>query len=192
MAFNPKDHYFKKAKKEGFVARSAYKLDEIQKRHRILKRGDRVLDLGCAPGAWAQIALKIVGPQGSVDGVDLKEVNLSAPNAKFQVKDAFTLTEQDFTKVPFDVVLSDMAPNTTGVILRDQVLSEELCAHVLELLPKFLKPGGNFAMKLFMGPGSKDLEMRARKMFKTLKQLRPESTRKSSKEVFVIGLGFKG
>ncbi len=190
--FNPKDHYFKKAKKEGFLARSAYKLEEIQKRHQILQKGDRVLDLGCAPGSWSQFALKLVGPKGHVDGVDLTPVSLSAPNARFQAKDAFTLTEEDFDQVPFDVIISDMAPGTTGVVFRDQVLSEELCTHILDILPKFLKEGGHFTMKIFMGSGYKDIEMRARKMFGTVKVSKPDSTRKSSKEVFIVGKDFKG
>ena len=191
MGFNPKDHYFKKAKKEGFLARSAYKLEEIQRRHQILEKGQRVLDLGSSPGSWSQMALKIVGPKGFVDGVDLKETSVSAPNARFQVKDAFTLTEEDFDQVPFDVVISDMAPGTTGIVFQDQVRSEELCGYILDILPRFLKPGGNFTMKLFMGGGYKDLEMRTRKLFQTVKTLRPDSTRKSSKEVFVVGKGFK-
>lgn len=191
MAFNPKDHYFKKAKKEGFLARSAYKLEEIQHRHKIINKNDRILDLGCAPGAWSQMCLKIIGPRGFVEGVDLKPTGLSAANARFQVKDAFTLTEEDFLQVPFDVVISDMAPSTTGVVFRDQVLSEELCAHILDILPRFLKQGGNFTMKLFMGPGYKELELRTRKMFQMVKTVRPDSTRKSSKEVFVVAKGFK-
>lgn len=192
MGFNPQDHFFKKAKKEGFLARSAYKLEEIQKRHKILKKNDKVLDLGCAPGAWSQMSLKIVGPKGFVEGIDLKPVSLSAPNASFQVKDAFTLEAKDLMNEKFDVVISDMAPSTTGVIFRDQVLSEDLCMHVLELLPRFLKPEGHFTMKIFMGPGSQEIQMRTRKMFKAFKMLKPESTRKASKEIFIIGLGFKG
>ncbi len=189
--FNPQDHYFKRAKKEGFLARSAYKLDEIQKRFKILRPGNRVLDLGCAPGAWSQIALKIVGPKGFVEGLDLKPVTLKAPNARFQVLDAFTVTPESFLQVPFDVVLSDMAPNTTGIMIRDQALSEELCQHVLEICGRFLKPGGHMAMKLFMGPGTKEVENSVRHRFRELKMLRPDSTRKSSKEIFLVGLGFK-
>jgi 23S rRNA (uridine2552-2'-O)-methyltransferase len=191
MAFNPQDHFFKKAKKEGFLARSAYKLDEIQKRFRIIRPGHRVLDLGCAPGAWSQVALKIIGDRGFVEGIDLKEVSLSAPNARFQVRDAFELTPNDYEGELFDVVLSDMAPNTTGNAFTDQARSEALCDQVLFLAQSMLKPKGNLVMKLFMGGGAKELEMKTRSMFDSFKQIRPEGTRKESKEIFLVGMGFK-
>lgn len=191
MSFNPRDHFFKKAKKEGFLARSAYKLDEIQKRYRVMRSGNHVLDLGCAPGAWSQVAMKVVGSKGRVEGLDLKPVSLNAPNARFFVKDAFELQPEDLQFAPYDVLLSDMAPNTTGIMIRDQALSEELCLKVLELSERFLKPGGHLVMKFFMGPGAKNVENEVRQRFTKLQQLRPEATRSSSKEIFLIGIGKK-
>src|SRR5690349_13517344 len=107
--YNKKDFFHRKAKEEGFLARSAYKLQEIQKKFRLLRNGSKVLDLGCAPGAWVQVALPIVGPQGQVVGVDLEKVELSHPRFRFIHDDAFTLRPEDLPEALFDVVLSDMA-----------------------------------------------------------------------------------
>ncbi|MEK6554442.1 MAG: RlmE family RNA methyltransferase, partial [Bdellovibrionota bacterium] len=177
MGFNPQDHFFKKAKKEGFLARSAYKLDEIQKKYKVIKPGNSVLDLGCAPGAWLQVALQIVGPKGFVEGIDLKPVVLTAPNGNFFVKDVFRLEDSDLKGFPYDVVMSDMAPNTSGNKFSDQAKSEELCLKVLELSDRLLRPGGNMVMKFFMGGGSKALELEVKKRFVEFNQLRPEATR---------------
>ena len=113
MAFNPKDRFFHKAKAEGFLARSAYKLDEIQKKFRVLAPGDQVLDLGAAPGAWSQVACKVVGEKGRVVGLDLKPVEFKAPNAIFYVMDVFAFNPEILSAKPVDCLLSDMAPNTT-------------------------------------------------------------------------------
>lgn len=188
MTFNPKDHYFKKAKKEGFLARSAYKLDEIQQKYKILRAKDKVLDLGCAPGAWSQIILKILGNTGFVRGVDLKAVTLKAPNAEFVQKDIFATAIEEFKESPYDVIVSDMAPNTTGIVFRDQCLSEELCMKVIELSDALLRPGGHLVMKLFQGGGSKQIETEVKKRFEKLQMLKPSSTRKESKEIFLIGI----
>lgn len=187
MGFNPKDHYFKKAKKEGYLARSAYKLDEIQKRYRLVKPGNKVFDLGCAPGAWSQVALKVVGPQGFVEGIDLKEVTLKHPNARFFVKDVYELQVEDLTHPIYDVIISDMAPNTTGIAVRDQALSEELCRKVLDVCDQFLKPKGHMTMKLFMGPESKTIENEVKTRFKEVQLFRPKGTRKESSEIYLIG-----
>ena len=187
MPFNPQDHFFKKAKKEGFLARSAYKLDEVQKKYRLIRPGDKVLDLGCAPGAWLQVALQVVGPKGFVEGIDLKPVTVQAPNGHFFVRDVFDLKDEELKGLPYDVMMSDMAPNTTGIKSADQAKSEELCLKVLELCDRWLKPGGNMVMKFFVGPGAKALELEVKKRFHEMKQLKPDATRKESKEIFIIG-----
>ncbi|MCB0349745.1 MAG: RlmE family RNA methyltransferase [Bdellovibrionales bacterium] len=192
MAFNPQDHYFKKAKKEGFLARSAYKLDEIQKKYRVIKPHDKVLDLGCAPGAWSQIILKIMGKSGFLRGVDLTAVTLRAPNAEFIQKDIFEMAIEEFKEAPYDCIVSDMAPKTSGVVFRDQVLSEELCQKVIELSDVLLKPGGHLVMKLFQGGGTKEIQTQVQKRFSKHQMLKPSSTRKESKEIFLIGLKKKG
>lgn len=190
--FKVQDKYFHKAKAEGFVARSAFKLEEIQKRHKLIKKGDFVLDLGCSPGSWSQLASEIVGPRGFVEGIDLKPVVMGMKNTVFHVKDVFELQPEDLEKGSYEVLISDMAPSTSGVIFQDQCRSEELCMKVLELCPKFLKPGGNMVMKLFMGGGQQEVLQATRALFTKVKQSKPDSTRKASKEFFVIGLGFKG
>lgn len=191
MSYNPRDHYFKKAKKEGYLARSAYKLDEIQKKYKILKAHDKVLDLGCAPGAWSQIILNILGATGFLRGVDLKAVTLKAPNAEFMQKNIFEMQDSEFKEAPYNCIVSDMAPNTTGIMVRDQTLSEELCLKVLSLCDQLLKPGGNMAMKLFQGGGSKSVELEVKKRFEKYQMLKPDSTRKESKEIFIIGMRFR-
>jgi len=188
MTFDPQDHYFKKAKKEGFLARSAYKLDEIQIKHRIIRPNDKVLDLGCAPGAWSQIILKILSPQGKLRGIDLKAVTLKAPNAEFVQKDIFETAIEEFLEAPYNNIVSDMAPSTSGIPFRDQALSEELCLKVIELSDVLLNKSGNLVMKLFMGSGAKQIELEVKKRFEKHHLFRPNSTRKESKEIFLIGL----
>ncbi len=179
------------AKEDGFVARSAYKLDEIQKKFKIIKQGQMVLDLGAAPGAWSQVALKILGPQGLVVGLDLKEIDLKAPNARFYVMNVFEFNPEILSGRIVDCLLSDMAPNTTGTKSVDQARSYDLCEQVLNLAVKHLRVGGHCAMKIFEGPDAKKIDDRFRKMFGESKRFKPESVRKGSIEMYVIGLGKK-
>ena len=194
MTYNPQDHYFKLAKKEGFVARSAYKLDEIQKRWHLIRRGAKVLDLGCAPGSWSQVVLKILGAGGFLRGIDLKPVdnvvrNLRASNAEFMVGDIFAVPVEQYMETPYDVILSDMAPNTTGIAITDQARSEELCMRVVELSDKILGQGGHLVMKLFMGGGAKSVENAVKNRFKSHHLFRPKGVRKESSEIYVVGIG---
>jgi 23S rRNA (uridine2552-2'-O)-methyltransferase len=190
MSFNPKDHYFKQAKKDGYAARSAYKLEEINQRHRLFKSGQHVLDLGCAPGSWAQYTSKIIGPRGQLFGIDLKAVSINAPNAKFMVGDIFNTPVESFVGAPFDVIMSDMAPNTTGVILRDQMASAELCQKVIEIIPGLIKPNGAAVMKIFMSNEVKNVEKLLKTMFKQVHYVRPQSVRKVSYEIFLVAINY--
>lgn len=189
--YNKKDHYYHKAKEEGYLARSAYKLQEIQKKFRPLRRGSKVLDLGCAPGAWSQVVIEIIGMEGKLVGLDLEAVELSAPNARFLKKDVFTSKPEEFPEAPFDCILSDMAPKTTGIKVRDQALSVELCLKTIELSATMLKPGGNLVMKLFEGEDAKRVTEEIRKNFTALKMFRPQSTRQASFEVYLVATGKK-
>lgn len=195
MGYNQKDYYFKKAKSENYAARSIFKLEEIDARFKIIKGGQKILDLGCAPGSWAQYCAKKVGPQGRVLGIDLQKVGLTLPNALFIAAD---LRDLDLAKTvsdsgiepPFDVVLSDMAPKTTGIRITDQARSLELCELALEVAEKFLKPKGGFVCKLFHSDEFEDFRAKLRARFARVEVLRPKSTRKESKEIFLIGFGY--
>ena len=188
MTYNPKDRFFHKAKQEGFLARSAYKLDEVQKKYRLIRSGDFVLDLGAAPGAWSQVAQKAIGASGRVVGLDLKPVQMKAPNTAFYVMDVFQLDPAILENREIDVLLSDMAPNTTGIRSVDQARSEELCREVLKVADRFLKRGGHMMMKLFEGPEAEDIVRGVRERFESAKRLKPEAVRKGSFETYLIGM----
>jgi 23S rRNA (uridine2552-2'-O)-methyltransferase len=190
------DHFFLQAKAEGYLARSAYKLKEIQDRKRIIRPGGRVLDLGCAPGAWLQVALELVGPKGVVVGIDLTELPLGVledlgPNVRVKQADVYTIDPEELIAVAggrFDTVLSDMAPNTSGS--GDDYPSERLCRRVLELLPALLKPGGHLVMKIFEGELYPALVRDTGKIFKQVKGFKPEASREMSREIYIIGQGY--
>ena len=185
------DHYSQQAKKERFPARSVYKLEEIQKKHRLIKKGDTVLDLGCAPGSWLLYAVKLTGPKGRIIGVDLKPVSIQvSPHIKIISADVFTLDIESLEK-DFNVVLSDMAPATTGHKAVDAARSYNLCETALKIAQSILLPGGSFVCKIFQGPDFNLFLNAVRAGFKGLKIFKPQSSRKASKEIYVIGLGKK-
>lgn len=197
MAYNPKDYYFHKAKKENYAARSAFKLEEIDRRFRILRPGMKVLDLGAAPGSWSQYSSRKIGSKGRILGIDLVPVKVTLPNAKFLVADMREIDLAETMKAegiepPFDCVLSDMAPKTIGVKENDQMRSFELSVLALETARRFIKPGGNFVVKFFHSDDFEQLRQMMRQDYNKVEILRPQSTRKESKEIFLIGLGFKG
>lgn len=196
MAYNPKDYFFKKAKSENYAARSAFKLEEIDQRFRVIRGGDKVLDLGAAPGSWSQYASKKVGPTGHVLGIDLQKIEITLPNCTFIHADLRDLNLEDQMKAsgfhpPVQVVLSDMAPKTTGIRVTDQVRSLELCQLALDIARRHLVKGGNFVCKLFHSDDFEDFRLELRKSFEKVEVLRPKSTRKESKEVFLMGIKFK-
>lgn len=188
------DHYTHQARKDHFAARSVYKLQEIQKKYHILKKGDRVLDLGCAPGSWLQFASGAVGAKGRVVGIDLSPVTLVLPeNVTVLTGDVADL-ESHLTRMGMtqaDVVLSDMAPATTGNALVDVTRSVGLCESALAVADRMLVPGGCFVCKIFQGPDFKAFSDQVKNRFDRQTALRPQSTRKASREIFVIGLGKK-
>jgi 23S rRNA (uridine2552-2'-O)-methyltransferase len=196
MSYNRKDYFFNKAKKEGFAARSIFKLEEIDKKFRLLKQGQKVLDLGCAPGSWSQYVSKKIGQQGRLLGVDLQAVKFNMPNSVFYQGDMLELQpEQLFQETgvtpPFDLVISDMAPKTTGVRITDQARSMELCELALSVAERFLKPKGHFVCKMFHSAEFEDFRKKLRGRFEKVEIVRPESTRKESKEIFFVCLSFQ-
>jgi 23S rRNA (uridine2552-2'-O)-methyltransferase len=197
MNWKVKDHYYKKAKKENFLARSIYKLEEIDKKYRILKKGDSVLDLGYYPGSWVQYTTTVVGTSGKVLGIDIQPVNkplLKHKNVQLFEKSIFDIEgpEDLNSESHFDVILSDMAPKTTGIKSVDQDRSLELVESVFGLLPKVLKKDGTVVVKVFESNDAQVFLRGQRKRFKTLNFLKPKSTRSVSKEFFVIGKGYLG
>lgn len=191
------DKYFKRAKKENYAARSVYKLKEMDKRFQIFKKGQHVLDLGAAPGSWTQFAGERVGMEGRVLGVDIQETRHSFPeNITFLQADVFSDSPELLAAIeplaPFDVVISDMAPKTTGIKFADQAASLELCERAFEVALKYLKVGGHFTVKIFDGPEIQDYRNMLRPYFGKVKNFKPYSSRNESKEFFIVGLGFKG
>lgn len=193
------DFYFKRAKKENYPARSVYKLEEAQKKYRFLKKGDGVLDLGCQPGSWSIYAAKTVGPGGLILGVDLQEgKRIALAKAAEIIWFAADIMAADIigaiqkTRKNFRVILSDIAPRTTGNKWVDQQQSLNLARRVLELSGVLLESGGNLYVKVFEGEDFKEFVDLVRKSFKTVKIIKPKSSRSESREVFVLGMGFKG
>lgn len=196
MAYNPRDYFFKKAKEQNFAARSIFKLEEIDQRYKIIKKGDFILDLGASPGSWSQYCSKKIGPTGKILGIDLKDVNLTLPNAFFYKSDIKNFSVGDKMKElgfpeKFDVVLSDMAPSTTGIRLTDQLRSLELCEMAFETATQHLKPGGHFVCKLFHSGEFESFRSKIKSSFEKIALLKPKSTRKESKEIFFICLSFQ-
>jgi 23S rRNA (uridine2552-2'-O)-methyltransferase len=189
------DPYFQQAKQEGYRARSAYKLQQIQEQFGVLRRGQSVLDLGAAPGSWSQVSAQIVGGAGRVIAIDLQPIepipgvialqgDLTAPEVQAQIVAA--------AGGPVDVVLSDAAPNTSGIHLRDHVLSVELVRAALALTRQVLKPGGHFVAKVFEGEDLPQLIVDLRREFERVKPNYPAATRREGREVFMVCTGFKG
>ncbi len=193
MTYNPKDHFFKKAKAEDYLARSVYKLQEIDQKCKIVGKSDLIVDLGAAPGSWSQYCLRKMGDKGRVIGIDLTPVTIKDTRYVFYNEDIFKINwpEQlaalNVEKV--DVVLSDMAPKTTGIKLTDQMRSLELCEMALAFSDSYLRRGGHFVCKLFHSDNFKEFQNSMKKQFKKVEVLKPESTRKISKEIFLIGQG---
>ena len=186
------DHYFRKARKEGFAARSAFKLKEIDTKHHLLKKGNRVLDLGCFPGSWMQYISQRIGKEGLVVGIDRTALAIPLKdNMQFIQGDIneIELSLLDRFEAPFDLVCSDMAPNTTGVKHIDAARSYQLCQMALLIAQKRLKPGGFTLVKILQGGPFEDLLKQMRSEYKKVSIVKPKSSRSESKELFVLGLG---
>lgn len=191
-----RDHYFKKAKQENYPARSVYKLKELDGKFRLLARGHKVLDLGAAPGSWSLGAAEKIGNNGLILACDIQTTQTAfPPQVTFVQEDVFNRTPEFEAMLaqtgPFDLVMSDMAPSTTGTKFTDQARSLELCLEALAIATSHLKPGGNFVVKIFMGPDIQELLQPMRKAFATVKSFKPKSSRAESKETFFVGLGFR-
>ena len=204
-----KEFYTLKARKEGYPARSVYKLKEIDEKFHIIKNGDKVLDLGSAPGSWLLYVANKIGRQGKVFGVDTADLNIKPPkntlttprenleheegNIRFIKKSIFDLNEEDFRGFGsnFNAVISDMAPNTSGYVPKDASDSLELSRTAFEIAKRFLRKGGNFVCKIFDGEDADEFIKEVGESFAVLKRARPMAVVKRSKEFYIVAKGYK-
>lgn len=197
-----RDARYFRAKRDGYAARSIYKLEDIDRRYQLLRKGMRVLDLGCHPGSWLQYCAKRVGRGGRVLGVDLHPPTIDLPSwAGFMEADVLELESSAVSRAmatkagkepKLDGVLSDLAPKTTGVAHADVAASVALTAKAIEMAEELLAPGGVLVAKVFQGDGVDELIARVKRGFQMGKAHKPPGSTKSSREIYLVGRGFKG
>ncbi len=196
MAYERKDAFYRRAKSVGYRSRAAYKLAEMVQRERLIRRGDRVVDLGAWPGGWMQVAAEAVGPEGRVVGVDLVEIT---PLAQVWARTVFGDVADENVQGralellggQADVLLSDMAPKLSGVRARDEARAAELVHLALGAAVRLLRPGGRMLLKVFTGSDSGDLLRGIAARFDKVRMTRPEATRKGSSELYAVTAGYR-
>lgn len=185
-----REHFYKEAKKVGYRARSAFKLKQIQKKFKILERGDTVIDLGAAPGGWSQVAKEIVGDEGTVIGIDLSPIKPIAGVTFLRGDMAEETSTKELINLLYDkkadVVISDMSPDISGTYSVDHARSIFLNEQALKAAEKVLKPGGNFVCKVFVGEDLQNLINMIKEKFKKIYQFTPKASRKTSSEIYII------
>jgi len=190
--FVPQDQYFKKAKELGYRARSAFKLEEIQKKFRLLKPGSDVLDLGAAPGSWLQYASKIVGQHAKLVGLDLQPIESLGKNIKTFTVDIFSPEAEELIKKyhpeTFPIILSDLAPATSGQKELDHLKSVDLNQQVVDLAEKFLSPRGTMVLKIFQGGELNDFVKELKNKFRKVDIYKPKASRSRSFEIYIIAV----
>lgn len=189
----PQDGFGKNAKKAGYPARSVYKLEEIDKRFRLLKANQKILDLGAVPGSWTLYASKKVGANGSVLGIDIQECNIHMPtNTTMLQADIFDIDLSMIREpIGYHVVLSDMAPSTSGNRNRDQFISYELYMKALSIACETLIKRGNFVGKIFQGPEFNDARKATQAAFSETRIVKPRASRRESYEIYLVGMGLQ-
>jgi 23S rRNA (uridine2552-2'-O)-methyltransferase len=185
------DPYVKKARQDGYRSRAAYKLLEIDKRDHLLRPGMTVVDLGAAPGSWCQVAVQKTKCQGRVLAIDLLPVapmpGVDSLEGDFTEPAALAWLQESLQSGRVDLVLSDMAPNISGVMPRDQARQYELCEMALDFAVNWLKPDGAFLVKVFQGVGFEDFRARMRQAFEQVLIRKPDASRDRSTEVYLLG-----
>jgi len=168
-----------------------YKIEDLDRRYRLFRPGAAVLDLGCRPGSWLQYAARRVGPSGRVVGLDRADLSETPPGVRVVVGDVFEVGGDELRgDLPaFDVLLSDMAPDTTGIRITDQARSEALVERALDLIEQLVAPGGNAVIKVFQSPGIGTLRARAQGLFRKVDLAKPPASRKQSSEMYLVALG---
>ncbi len=189
------EHYYRMAKRMDYRSRAAFKLMQIDERFRIFRPGDKVLDLGAAPGGWLQVAVDLVEPGGTVVGIDLRPIKRvpGARTMKGDIRSPESLQRlRGMLDGRADVIISDMAPNISGAYSTDHARSVELCEHCLAAASSMLKQGGKMVMKVFQGDLMPGLIKQAEGAFDSVKIHSPDASRKTSSELYIIGEGFRG
>ncbi|MEM3746370.1 MAG: RlmE family RNA methyltransferase [Thermoproteota archaeon] len=192
-----RDPYFILSKKEGYRSRASYKLKQILDEYKLIRTGDVVLDIGCAPGGWLQVASEAVGETGLVIGVDVKKVeNLGLENTKTIILNIF---DESFVekvlkeyKSRFDAILSDLSPNMSGIYELDHARQIEMVERVIQLSKYLLKTGGSMVIKVFEGEGSDRVYKTVSRLFRFVKRVKPKASRKGSSEFYLVAKFFKG
>ena len=190
------DHYVKQSQKEGYRSRASYKLQELQEKDRLIKPGMTVVDLGAAPGGWSQVAAELVGHKGRVLASDILEMDALAGvdfvQGDFTEEEVFDQLLEKLGEERADLVISDMAPNMSGVRAVDQPASMYLVELAVDMARQTLKPGGAFVAKVFQGEGFDELIRDLRSQYQTVVTRKPGASRPRSREVYVVARGFKG
>ena len=195
--YQRKDHYYRKAKEQGLPSRASFKIEEILKKYKLVKPGATVLDLGAAPGGWTVKLLKEVGAEGKVLAFDLQKLDgVQGGQLRFFQGDAFGTEAEAWLKDNLagkqaDAIFSDISPKLSGIEFRDAYLSYEFGMKTLELAGKILKTGGHLVTKIFPGSEFPDFLKSLRKNFKKVQTFEPKATRKTSREVYLVAMGFK-
>ena len=184
-----KDFYVKKARKQGYLSRAAYKLIEIDKKFNLLKQSDMIFEFGAAPGGWSQVSLEI-NPKLQITAIDLLELKINHPQIKFYRED-FLKFNYDKIEKNFDLVLSDIAPNTTGHQSTDHLRLSSMIFDIIDILDYLMITGGVFVTKIWKGSEEKELIKILKNKFNDVSYFKPDSSRKDSVEIFIIARNFK-
>ena len=194
MSKRTKDFFYKQAKEVGAVARSFFKIEDLDNKYRLVKPKMRIMDVGAAPGSWIQYLLNKTGEEGFIYAIDLNPLNISIPdNVVFDQKNLFDIPPEEIkdTHGMFDLIISDVAPRTTGSDFVDQTKSYNLVEHVRQIAILVLKKNCNMICKMYQSGDTKVFVEDMKKVFTDVKIQKPESSRKQSREIFIVGLGKK-
>ena len=184
-----KDYFVKKAKKEGYLSRAAYKLIEIETKFKIIKKSNKLFEFGAAPGGWSQVVLE-KNPRIQITAIDLLELKIKHPQIKFYNEDFLKFNYQKIEK-NFDTILSDIAPNTTGHQSTDHLRLSSMIFDIIEILDQLMITGGVFVTKIWKGSEEKEIIKILKNKFNKVSYFKPDSSRKDSVEIFIIAENYK-
>lgn len=183
-----RDHFVKKAKKKGYLNRAAFKLVEIENKYKVIEKSKYVLEFGASPGGWSQVVLE-VNPRIKITALDVLDFKLNHPNIFFHKEDYLNFN-YDKLKKNFDLILSDIAPNTTGHQSTDHLRISNMIFDIIKILDKILAKNGVFICKIWKGSEEKELIKTLKSKFNTVSYFKPESSRKDSSEIFIVAINF--